>query len=173
MDRRPGRPAPRRAWHSRWLTNRCSTKQVPIMNERAETRPYFFRGVLAGALGGLAGTWAMNHAQRFWTRAVDQDTPESAGGKHDARDWQERSEGQNSNELAAQAVGRRAIGRPLTRPELRVAAPLVHYSFGTAVGALYGAYAERQRRPRLLQGVGFGTTLWLVADEVVMPAIGL
>ena len=115
----------------------------------------------------------MNHAQRLWTRAVDEDPPESAGGKHDARDWQERSEGQNSNELAAQAVGRRVIGRPLTRPELRVAAPLVHYSFGTAVGALYGAYAERQRRPRLLQGVGFGTTLWIVADEVAMPVIGL
>ena len=59
------------------------------------------KGILAGAAGGLVGTWAMSHAQRLWTKAADTRVPESAGGKHDARDWQERSEHQNSNELAA------------------------------------------------------------------------
>ena len=130
-----------------------------------------YQGIIAGAIAGLAGTWAMTEVQRLWTRVVDGDVPESAGGRHDARDWQERSENQNSNELAAQAVADSILGRSLTRRELRVAAPLMHYLFGAAVGALYGAYAERRRADG--SGVGFGTTVWLAADEIAMPLLGL
>lgn len=128
-------------------------------------------GIAAGAVAGLAGTWAMSEAQRLWTHAVDGDAPESAGGRHDARDWQERSEHQNSNELAAQAIARPILGRSLTRQELRFAAPLAHYLFGAAMGAVYGAYAQRRRAPS--SGAGFGTTVWLAADEIAMPLLGL
>ena len=93
-------------------------------------------GIAAGAVAGLVGTWAMSEVQRLWTRVVDDDPPESAGGRHDARDWQERSEHQNSNELAAQAIAGYLLGRRLTQEELRLAAPLVHYLFGAAVGAI-------------------------------------
>ena len=127
--------------------------------------------LITGAVAGVVGTWAMSEAQRLWTNAVDDDAPESAGGRHDARDWQERSEHQNSNELAAQAVARWALGRQLTRQELGVAAPLMHYLFGAAMGALYGAYVKRRRAPG--SGAGFGTTVWLAADEIAMPLLGL
>ena len=113
----------------------------------------------------------MNEAQRAWSRAVDGEAPDSAGGRHDARDWQERSEGQNSNELAAQAIATRLLRRRLTDEELRVAAPLIHFLFGAAVGALYGVYAEDRRRQ--MSGVGFGTTVWLLADEIAMPLLKL
>ena len=113
----------------------------------------------------------MSEAQRLWTHAVDGDAPESAGGRHDARDWQERSEHQNSNELAAQAIARHVLGRSLTRQELRVAAPLSHYLFGAAMGALYGVYARWRQVPA--SGAAFGTTVWLAADEIAMPLLGL
>ena len=113
----------------------------------------------------------MSEAQRLWTLAVAGERPESAGGRHDARDWQERSEHQNSNELAAQALAVHVAGRRLTRHELRWAAPLVHYLFGTAMGAIYGAYAERRQSRG--SGAGFGTTVWLAADELAMPLLGL
>jgi uncharacterized membrane protein YagU involved in acid resistance len=132
---------------------------------------FMFKGIVAGAIGGLVGTWAMSEVQRGWTRVIDGGVPESAGGKHDARDWQERSERQNSNELAAQALGSFLIGRCLTREELRFAAPLMHYSFGAALGAVYGAYSERRRTHA--SGAGFGTTVWLAADEIAMPLLGL
>src|SRR5687768_18583927 len=119
------------------------------------------KGLVAGALGGLIGTWAMNDAQRAWTRAVGDQPPESAAGKHDARDWQERHEHQNSNELAAHALARYLIGRSLTREELPVAAAAMHYGFGAAVGAVYGAYTERRRSHG--SGAVLGITLWLVA----------
>ena len=130
-----------------------------------------FHAIAAGAVAGLVGTWAMSEAQRLWTHAVDGDAPESAGGRHDARDWQERSEHQNSNELAAQAVARVMLGRSLTRQELRVAAPLSHYLFGAAMGAVYGVYAQRRQAPA--SGAAFGTTVWLAADEIAMPLLGL
>jgi hypothetical protein len=129
------------------------------------------KAIIVGAIGGLAGTSAMNEAQRAWTKAVDGEGPESPGGKHDARDWQERSEGQNSNEIAAQFLANRIVGRSLNRGELAVAAPLVHYSFGAALGALYGAYLGR--RTRHGTGVGFGLAVWFLADEIAMPLLGL
>jgi hypothetical protein len=114
----------------------------------------------------------MSEAQRLWTRIVAGDgAPESAGGRHDARDWQERSEDRNANELAAQALAGSLMGRRLTRQELGVAAPLLHYLFGAAMGATYGAYAEYRHTAR--SGAGFGTTVWLMADEIAMPALGL
>jgi putative membrane protein len=128
-------------------------------------------GIITGAIGGLAGTSAMNEAQRAWTHAVDGQAPESSAGKHDARDWQERSEGQNSNEIAAQFLATRVAGRPLDRGELAVAAAVTHYTFGAAVGALYGAYVGR--RVRHGTGIGFGLAVWFLADEIAMPLLGL
>ena len=51
------------------------------------------------------------------------------------------------------------------------AAPLVHYLFGVAMGAIYGAYAERRQADA--SGAGFGTTVWVAADEIAMPLLGL
>ena len=99
--------------------------------------------------------------------------PQSAAGKHDAREWQERTEHQNSNEIAAQALARPLLGRSLKRDELAVAAMLVHYSFGAAAGALYGAWVERARRERFRSGLGLGSALWITADEIAMPVLGL
>jgi hypothetical protein len=129
--------------------------------------------MLIGAAGGLAGTVAMNYAQRVWTRAAGAVPPDSAGGKHDARDWQERGEGRNANELAAQAMATAIAGRRLTRTQLEIAAPLVHYSFGALLGALYGGAHLRCTRFSLRSGVAFGAAVWLLADEIAMPTIKL
>jgi putative membrane protein len=141
--------------------------------DEPDTQPQLVKGVLAGLIGGLAGTWAMSHAQRLWTHAFDGDAPDSAAGRHDARDWQERNENKNANELVAQTIGGWMLGRPLTRDELGVAAAVSHYTFGAAAGALYGACIELLPRRRLRSGVGFGTALWITADEVAMPLLGL
>jgi uncharacterized membrane protein YagU involved in acid resistance len=113
----------------------------------------------------------MNIAQRMWTLAAGDRPPESAAGPHDARDWQEREEGRNSNEMAAQ-IAATTVGRPLSDRELAVAASIVHFSFGAAVGAAYAVYVMRRGgRPR--SGLGLGTALWLTADEIAMPVLGL
>jgi uncharacterized membrane protein YagU involved in acid resistance len=116
---------------------------------------------------------AMNQAQRLWTLVADGDAPDSAADQHDARDWQERTEHQNANELAAQALARLTIDRQLSGRELAIAATLIHFSFGAMMGSLFGMYAERRSRTRLSSGAAFGATVWLAADEIAMPLVGL
>src|SRR5690242_5863536 len=130
------------------------------------------RGALAGAIGGIAGTLAMNYVQRLWTRVVDGNPPSSAAGPHDARDWQERSEDQNANEMAAQMLARTTINRPLSDRELAVVAPMLHFGFGAGAGAAYGVYVDTASEDRA-SGTAFGSALWLAADEIAMPLIGL
>ena len=113
----------------------------------------------------------MNIAQRMWTLAAGDRPPESAAGPHDARDWQEREEGRNSNGMAAQ-IAATTVGRPLSDRKLAVAASIVHFSVGAAVGAAYAVYVMRRGgRPR--SGLGLGTALWLTADQIAMPVLGL
>lgn len=131
------------------------------------------KGAAAGLVAGLAGTFAMSEFQALWSRVIDGYESDSAGGRHDARDWQERSEDDNANELAAQAVATRTIGRELSDQELSVAAPIVHYVFGSALGAFYGAAAERAPRIGAGTGAGFGAAVWIGADEIAMPLLGL
>ena len=76
-------------------------------------------------------------------------------------------------QLAADALARLLLGRRLTRDELSIGAMLVHYGFGTAVGALYGALVERAGRERFRTGLGLATALWIGADEIAMPVLGL
>src|SRR5688572_14112907 len=131
------------------------------------------KGALAGAIGGVAGTLAMNYFQRWWSHTVHGAVPVSAAGRHDARDWQELAEGQNSNEIAAQTVAVEALGRPLDRGELKVGATVVHFAFGAAMGGLYGAFWEFSPSTRKMGGAAFGTAVWAAADEVAMPVLGL
>lgn len=136
-------------------------------------KPDPLKGVVAGVVAGLVGTWFMSEYQSLWSRIVNGGEPQSAGGKHDARDWQEKNEGgANANEHAAQAIARRTAGRELTERELEVAAPIMHYAFGAGVSALYGAFAEQAPWIASGAGTGYGTLVWIGADEIAMPAIG-
>ncbi len=132
-----------------------------------------FKGLLAGLVGGLVGTWAMTEYQALWSRAVDGYASPSAGGSQDAREWQERhDEGRNANEYAAQAAAHATLDRPLTREELRVGAPIMHYGFGSTMGAAYGALAEHSPSVTAGSGTVFGTAVWAGADEAVVPLLG-
>jgi hypothetical protein len=131
------------------------------------------KGTVAGLVGGIAGTFAMSEFQAFWSRAIDGYESDSAGGRHDARDWQERSEDDNANEQTAQMVAVHTIGRTLNDDELSIAAPAVHYAFGSAMGALYGMAVENAPVVRAGSGSAFGAAVWIGADEIAMPMLGL
>ena len=60
------------------------------------------------------------------------------------------------------------------RPEQKQpAGNIVHYAFGAAAGAVYGVVAEKTSTARIGFGTLFGSALWLVVDEVAVPALGL
>jgi putative membrane protein len=143
------------------------------MVESSSNQSDVTKGAVAGIIGGLVGTYAMSEFQGWWSRAVRGEQPQSSGGEHDARDWQEIDEETNANELVAQTLARATIGRPLHREELGVAAPAVHYTFGAMLGGFYGALAERTPTVRAWSGAAYGTAVWAAADEVAIPVLGL
>lgn len=138
-----------------------------------------WQGVIAGAVGGLVASWAMEQFQvRFSQLTADGLDAARRRGGHEAR-WSARSPDQASGEAqpvtgaAGDAVAAAALGRPLSLWEQDAVGPLLHYAFGTAVGALYGALAESRPHVTRLGGIPFGLGVWATADEAAVPAAGL
>jgi putative membrane protein len=131
-------------------------------------------GALAGALGGIAGSWAMVRFNHM-VGGSDED-----GGSHGHRRRHASpndTDGTISDEPASSQTASRASealrGRPLDERERQQAGPWFHYAFGALAGALYGAVAERQPAAAAGAGVPFGAAVWLAADEIGLPAAGL
>jgi putative membrane protein len=74
---------------------------------------------------------------------------------------------------AADAAAVATLGRHLDAAEQDAAGPLMHYGFGTAVGAVYGALAETRPELTRLGGIPFGLGVWASADEVGVAAAGM
>jgi uncharacterized membrane protein YagU involved in acid resistance len=49
----------------------------------------------------------------------------------------------------------------------------VPFAFGALMGALHGAAAEFEPAATMAGGMVYGAGLWLVADEVALPLLGL
>lgn len=101
----------------------------------------------------------------------------------DIRNQEARSRARTSEEKedsTMKAAGKlaKAAGRELTHEERKQASPWVHYGFGAAMGAIYGMAMETS--PRGVRGQRipffgslFGSALFLGADEMAVPALGL
>lgn len=126
------------------------------------------RGIVAGMVGGLIGTIVMNEFQKAWSKT-------SQALKSD--DQQQQQQGSQESENATmKAAGKVAhiAGRELSHEQKKKAGPIVHYSFGTLQGAVYGAVTELTRTPGgFLPSLLFGAALFALADEVAVPALGL
>jgi uncharacterized membrane protein YagU involved in acid resistance len=125
------------------------------MRLKRKSKPW--RGLLAGAVAGLAASFLMGPMHALAQKA----SPPRKKQKED------------STEKTAQAVSENVLNRRLTRTEKKAAGPVVHYLFGTAVGAIYGVAAETIPAVRTGYGSLFGTAVWLGAHVLVVPALGL
>ena len=136
-----------------------------------------WKGLLAGAAGGLVGTIAMTQFQKAWQKTSEKRRFGDIGLEGSSA----RPKGSEHSETATvKAAGKptRVAGRELTREERGQASPWVHYGFGTAMGALYGMAMETSPRGVRSQhipffGSLFGSALFLGADEMAVPAQGL
>ena len=134
-------------------------------------RKSVWKGAVAGAVGGLAASWAMNEFQAAWSAVSRRIQQNGDSGRQRSEQGSEASE--DATMKAAGAVAENVFGRQLTREQKEKASPVVHYMFGTAVGGLYGASSEKL--PEIKSGLGlpFGTAVFLGADEIAVPALGL
>ena len=148
---------------------------------------HLLRGMAAGLLAGAAASWVMNQFQQI--RAINP--PQGAGGEsggntgNEAKAQAEQEEGeqqglhqssdldQNATVQTAQRISQQVLHRPLTHQEMQIAGPAVHYAYGSLVGALYGGMAELLPVTSAGLGLPFGFALWLLGDEIAVPALGL
>ena len=138
-----------------------------------------WKGMVAGLAGGLVASWTMNQFQAAWTRLAGNDEK-----PHGAQSMQpsEGSKGSEEHDIkeqddatveTAKAISEGVFGHKLQESEKKPAGAAVHYAFGTATGALYGALAEVSPQVTTAAGLPFGAAFWLIADEISVPLLGL
>jgi putative membrane protein len=137
------------------------------------------KGAIAGAVAGLAAGYAMVLFQKAWSAAekkvsgkddknLNKNVPEHR--EHNPGEGQEQ--GDDATIKTAQAVAD-VFDHKLTKDEKKVAGPAVHYAFAAAMGALYGGLSEVTDIPKSGFGSAFGAALFVGADEIAVPALGL
>ena len=125
--------------------------------------------VIAGLVGGLAGSFAMEHFQR----ALGKISPDIGGAPGGGGQQYRKPQSEPSTYKAADAVACATTGQPVPAPLKPAAGALVHYAFGGTLGAIYGAATAQDRDVASGAGLPFGVAVWVVADEIGMPVIGL
>ncbi len=138
------------------------------------------KGLLAGALGGVAGTVAM---RLYWQAATalageDPRTLTSEDAPH-ALDEMSVTGGQHTqeDESSTAAVGRIAY-EAVTDEEpddetIETLSQSVHWAFGLGTSALYGAVRGPVGPLDAEGGLVFGTAVWALGDELMVPLLGL
>lgn len=136
-------------------------------------------GLLAGAAAGVVGALAMNQFQRIAARVGGgrEATDATIGRPRTGRGPQPAQAIGNSSDDATAKVANvitSAVGMPLTNPRAKqVGGEFVHLAFAALNGAIYGAAVELQPRLRSGAGIPFGVAIWALADEAIVPALGL
>ena len=119
--------------------------------------------LLSGVAGGLVGAWVM---KKFTKHFANRAALNSRLLPYDAQEWDAASR-------IAEGCGIRIVGRALSPEELKSGAALVHYATGAAAGAFYGMIAHGSKTRSRWAGVFFGATVWLVGNELFLPALGV
>lgn len=138
----------------------------------------------AKAVSGLAAAWVMNQFQAIWSRftagverphgaqSLRQGTPSHGVGRELQKTGSDEP-GDNAAVRAAKALSEAVFDHKLTKGEKEAGGAVMHYAMGAASGLIYGAAAELAPAVTAGAGAPFGAAVWLIADEGVVPALGL
>ncbi len=129
--------------------------------------PELWKGLLAGAVAGLAATWVMTQFQNGWNKVRGQSQSSNSTSGQD----QQQSE--DATMKTAGAIAGTIFRTDLSHERKQKLSPFVHYGFGTLMGAIYGGMHERFENMSLGWGSAFGSVLFLGADETAIPLLGL
>jgi putative membrane protein len=121
------------------------------------------KGAVAGLVGGLAASFVMNQYQALVMKLTE-------GNKVPGS---QSSEDEPATVKVGEKVSQMLFGHELTEFEKKAADPIVHYAMGGISGMFYGALAEVAPRSSAGLGLPFGTGVWAILDEVMVPALGL
>lgn len=108
-----------------------------------------WKGLVAGLAGGLAATAVKTLAERVY--------PPRTHGEPEP----------------PEVLAEKVAGHELSTETKEVAGEAIHWVFGAATGAAYGALAEFYPAARGKNGATFGVTLMALTHEGALPAMGL
>ena len=134
----------------------------------AKHEPSVWKGVAAGAIGGIVASWVMEEFQSAWIKVAKNLQSQNVSNE------KEKSHDQEPATIkAAEMVAQKLFGHHLKNEEKGLAGNAVHYATGGTSGAVYGIAAEFA--PQVTGGAGlpFGTAVWLAIDEGAVPLLGL
>ena len=108
-----------------------------------------WKGLVAGLAAGVAATAAKALAERLYPPRIhgEPEPPE--------------------------LLTERIAGHPLDYTTEHIAAESIHWGFGAAAGAFYGALAEFYPAATSKEGANFGLVLMALTHQGVLPAMGL
>jgi uncharacterized membrane protein YagU involved in acid resistance len=126
-----------------------------------------WKGTAAGALGGLVASWVMNELSTLMQKAAS-----NGGNGRQQQQQPAEQEPEDPTQTTAEKISELA-GIRLNKEQKQKAGTVVHYAFGAVMGAVYGAAAEVLPPVKSLAGLPYGAALFVAADEVTLPALGL
>lgn len=111
--------------------------------------PSLWKGLVAGLVAGVAATAAKTLAEKFYPPRIhgEPEPPE--------------------------LLTERIAGDDLDETTKLVASESIHWGFGAAAGAFYGALAEFYPAATSKEGANFGLVLMALTHEGVLPAMAL
>ena len=118
---------------------------------------------LAGMLAGAVATWLMG---KVTTALYERESKEARQREDAARG------GKTAYGVAAEKVARLAHTQLSDKQRSRYGKE-IHWALGIAAGGIYGVMRPRMSAVSLGHGLLFGTTFFLLMDEIVTPALGL
>jgi putative membrane protein len=111
--------------------------------------PSLWKGLVAGLVAGVAATAAKTLAERLY--------PPRTHGEPEPPDL----------------LSERLAGHPLDADTRHAAAESIHWGFGAAAGACYGALAEFYPAVTSKEGASFGLALMALTHQGILPAMEL
>ncbi len=148
---------------------------------RARDEGSVLKGLAAGLIGGLVASWVMSEFQAVWSK-VSESLEQSQDGKQSQGEEQSES-GQSSSGggeeqepatvKAAEMISEGVFDHELAKSERKPAGEAVHYAMGATSGAIYGVMSELVPSVAVGAGLPFGAAVWLISDDVAVPALGL
>lgn len=121
------------------------------------------KGAVAGLIGGVVASFVMSEFQALVTKLSEEKDKEKSQTKKE----------EPATVKAAKEISESIFDHRLTKSEKEPAGEFVHYAMGAASGLIYGAAAEVAPVTAFGTGLPFGTAVWLIADDVIVPALGL
>jgi len=114
-----------------------------------------------GVVAGAAGTALMSAYQQGVARA----TGNGGAASKEPRTWAEAP----APAQLVKKVSEGAFGRRIVKRQAPMITNVVHWTYGTALGAVYGVLQSRLRVHPLLHGPLFGTAVWGLGYATLTP----